>query len=135
MVLRWRRINGRNVQVNVDEDKIKEKLKQDSINSESYKKQLLSNTEKKLTHQEMNDYRAHPDRIKERQQQDEDRRRERDQHQNSLGFGSGSAGRADLYMSQGLSEDDAILEAFHDNNIDTSEIRRQMAKPEHERRI
>ena len=27
MVLKWRRINGRNVQINVDEDKIKEVIK------------------------------------------------------------------------------------------------------------
>ena len=34
MVLRWRRINGRNVQVNVDEDKIKEKWTDEMIQDE-----------------------------------------------------------------------------------------------------
>ena len=123
MVLKWRRINGRNVQVNVDEDKIKEKLKQDSINSESYKKQLLSNTKKKLTHQEMNDYRAHPDRIKERQQE---------KQRSSYG---GLAGRTEYYMNQGANEDDAFQEAMNDLGITNSNWNRLRNKPEHERRI
>ena len=123
MVLKWRRINGRNVQVNVDEDKIKEKLKQDSINSESYKKQLLSNTDKKLTHQEMNNYRAHPDRIKERQQE---------KQRSSYG---GLAGRTEYYMNQGVSEDDAFQEAMNDLGITNSNWNRLRNKPEHERRI
>ena len=123
MVLKWRRINGRNVQINVDEDKIKEKLKQDSINSESYKKQLLSNTKKKLTHQEMNDYRAHPDRIKERQQE------------NQRSNYGGLAGRTEYYMNQGANEDDAFQEAMNDLGITNSNWNRLRNKPEHERRI
>ncbi len=135
MVVKWRRINGRNVQINVDESKIKERLDADKKDSISIKNSLMRNTDKNMTHQERVDWRNHPDRKKERDAQDEHRRRERDAYQNSLGYGSGSAGRVDMHMAQGLSEDDATIQAFEDNGINTSKLRSYMNKPEHERSV
>ena len=78
----------------------------------------------------MNDYRAHPDRIKERQQANENNRSEY-----SAWHYGGLAGRTEYYMNQGVNEDDAFQEAMNDLGITNSNWNRLRNKPEHERRI
>ncbi len=129
MVVKWRRINGKNVQINVDESKIKERLDADKKDAESTKKHLLSNNEINMTHQERVDWRNHPDRKKERDAQDEHRRRERDAYQNSLGYGNGVAGRVDMHMAHGdISEDSAYQMAMEDNGYHYSPKKKRYIK-------
>jgi hypothetical protein len=119
MVVKWRRINGKNVQINVPDDNstLKERLaKMKGTDGESFKKHIMNSTEKNLSHQERVNYNSHPDRKKERDEEYERQYRQRNEYQNSQGFGNGVAGRVDMRMAGGdISEDSAYQMAMEDN--------------------